>query len=77
MRITGHLKNYFLRGLAVLVPTILTIWIFIWGYEFIQNSISVYINHAGVIQSQGEKCAGLLPNAGHNNNQEKDENLLV
>ncbi len=54
MRITGHLKNYFLRGLAVLVPTILTIWIFIWGYEFIQNSIVVYINHAGVVQPQGE-----------------------
>jgi uncharacterized membrane protein len=44
MRITGHLKSYFLRGLAVLVPTILTIWIFIWGYEFIQNNISVHIN---------------------------------
>ena len=44
MRITGHLKNYFLRGLAVLVPTILTIWIFIWGYGFIQNNISVHIN---------------------------------
>ncbi|MCX5634472.1 MAG: DUF502 domain-containing protein [Planctomycetota bacterium] len=44
MRITGHLKNYFLRGLAVLVPTILTIWIFIWGYGFIQNNISIHIN---------------------------------
>lgn len=44
MRITGHLKNYFFRGLAVLVPTILTIWIFIWGYGFIQNNISVHIN---------------------------------
>jgi uncharacterized membrane protein len=30
--------------LAVLLPTILTIWIFIWGYNFIQNNISVYIN---------------------------------
>ena len=77
MRITGHLKNYFLRGLAVLVPTILTIWIFIWGYGFIQNNISVYINHAGVIQSQGEKYAGFLANAEYNNNQEKDENLLA
>lgn len=44
MRITGHLKNYFFRGLAVLVPTILTIWIFIWGYGFIQNNISIHIN---------------------------------
>jgi len=44
MRLTGHFKSYFLRGLAVLVPTILTIWIFIWGYNFIQNNISVHIN---------------------------------
>ncbi len=44
MRLTGHFKSYFLRGLAVLVPTILTIWIFIWGYNFIQNNISIHIN---------------------------------
>jgi len=28
------------------LPTILTIWIFIWGYRFIQENISVYINRA-------------------------------
>ena len=27
------------------MPTILTIWIFIWGYGFIQGNISVHINH--------------------------------
>jgi len=26
------------------LPTILTIWIFVWGYRFIQGNISVYIN---------------------------------
>ena len=26
------------------MPTMLTIWIFIWGYRFIQDSISIYIN---------------------------------
>jgi len=46
MRIISRFKSYFLRGLAVLVPTILTIWIFIWGYNFIQSNISVYINWA-------------------------------
>lgn len=44
MGITGRFKSYFLRGLAVLLPTMLTIWIFVWGYNFIQDNISVYIN---------------------------------
>jgi uncharacterized membrane protein len=42
----GRFKNYFLRGLAVLLPTILTIAIFVWGYQFIQEYIGVYINRA-------------------------------
>ena len=41
----GRFKSYFLRGLAVLVPTIVTIWIFIWGYNFIHNKIGVHIKH--------------------------------
>ncbi len=45
MRTSGRFRAYFLRGLAVLLPTILTIWIFFWGYKFIQENISVYINH--------------------------------
>ena len=40
----GHLKRYFFRGLAVLLPTILTIGIFVWGYQFIQDRISIHIN---------------------------------
>jgi uncharacterized membrane protein len=40
----GRLKSYFLRGLAVLLPTIVTIWIFVWGYKFIQENISVHVN---------------------------------
>jgi uncharacterized membrane protein len=43
MLITRQLRSYFLRGLAVLLPTIVTIWIFIWGYRFIQDNISIYI----------------------------------
>jgi len=41
----GRFKNYFLRGLAVLLPATLTIGIFIWGYTFIQENISSHINH--------------------------------
>lgn len=44
MAIRGRFKSYFLRGLAVLLPTILTIWIFIWGYKFIQGNIGIHIN---------------------------------
>jgi len=44
MGVTRRVKSYFLRGLAVLLPTILTIWIFFWAYKFIQENISVYIN---------------------------------
>ncbi len=40
----GRFKNYFLRGLAALLPTILTIAIFVWGYNFIQENISRHIN---------------------------------
>ena len=43
MPITGRFKSYFFRGLAVLLPTILTIWIFVWGYRFIQGNISIHI----------------------------------
>ena len=39
-----HFKSYFKRGLAVLLPTILTIWIFVWGYKFIQENISIHVN---------------------------------
>ena len=44
MAATKSLKSYFLRGLAVLLPTIVTIWILVWGYKFIQSSIGVHIN---------------------------------
>lgn len=33
----------------MLLPTILTIWIFIWGFTFIQKNISVHINR-GLVQ---------------------------
>ena len=44
MSVTRRFKGYFLHGLAVLLPSILTIWLFIWGYTFIQKNISQYIN---------------------------------
>ena len=44
MKIGKRVKSYFLRGLAVLLPTMLTIWILATGYNFIQDNISVHIN---------------------------------
>jgi uncharacterized membrane protein len=44
MSVAKRFKGYFLHGLAVLLPSILTIWLFVWGYTFIQNNISRHIN---------------------------------
>jgi len=46
MNLSRRFRGYFLRGLAVLLPTILTIWLFVWGYTFIQEKISVHINRS-------------------------------
>ena len=43
-----NFRTYFFRGLAALLPTILTIWIFIQCYLFLKNNISNHINH-GVV----------------------------
>ena len=44
MDITRRFKNYFLKGMAVLLPTFLSIWILVWGYNFIQHNVTKYIN---------------------------------
>jgi uncharacterized membrane protein len=48
MEALRNFRTYFLRGLAALLPTILTIWIFVQCYIFIQDKISVHINRAVV-----------------------------
>jgi uncharacterized membrane protein len=45
---TGRFRGYFLRGLAVLLPTVLTIWLVLWGFNFINDKISVHIKR-GII----------------------------
>ena len=58
MSITTRLRSYFLRGLAVLLPTLLTIWILVWGYNFIQNNVSVHISRGLVwliVRFQGQR----------------------
>ncbi len=54
---TGRLRGYFLRGLAVLLPTVLTVWIFVLAYRFIQDNVGVHINRGLVrliVYLQGE-----------------------
>ena len=42
-------RGYFLRGLAALLPTVVTIWIFVQCYVFVQDNISIHINR-GVVR---------------------------
>ncbi len=43
MSVSRRLRNYFLRGLAVLLPAILTIWIFVLGFNLIQNNLGSHL----------------------------------
>jgi len=40
----GNFRQFFLRGLAILLPTVLTIWILIAAYQFVQIRIAGPIN---------------------------------
>jgi len=44
MSVATSVKRYFLRGLAVLLPTILTLWILAWGYGLLQEHVSIHVN---------------------------------
>ncbi len=46
MQAFKNFRSYFFRGMAALLPTILTIWIFVQCYVFIQGKISIHINRA-------------------------------
>ena len=45
----GHFKSYFMRGLAVLIPSIVSIGAFVWCFKFIQENISIHINKGLVL----------------------------
>ena len=49
MQALKNFRTYFFRGLAALLPTILTVWIFVQLYLFIQHNISAHINR-GVVR---------------------------
>ncbi len=63
MTITRRFKRYFIRGLAVLLPTILTLWILAWSYDIIQKNVGVYINKGLVevmVWAQKDQLSGDL-----------------
>jgi uncharacterized membrane protein len=45
MPVAGRFKTYFLRGLAVLLPTVVAIGILVWAFSFVNDNISGYIKH--------------------------------
>jgi uncharacterized membrane protein len=45
MSLSRRFRIYFFRGLAVLLPTILTIWIFVLGYSFIQANLGSHLRN--------------------------------
>lgn len=40
----GHFKRFFLRGLAVVLPSALTLWILVKAYQWISQAVAVPIN---------------------------------
>jgi uncharacterized membrane protein len=41
---TADFKRFFVRGLVVLLPTVLTLWLVVYAYHFIDNTIAEPIN---------------------------------
>lgn len=41
---TGDFRRFFLRGLVVLLPSVLTLWIVVKAYQFVDNTIAEPIN---------------------------------
>ena len=41
---TGDFRKFFLRGLAVLLPSVLTIWIIVQAYQFVDRRVADPIN---------------------------------
>jgi uncharacterized membrane protein len=37
------LKRFFLRGLATLLPTLITLWLLVWAWDFLWNSLGYHI----------------------------------
>jgi uncharacterized membrane protein len=41
---TGDFKRFFIRGLAVLLPSVLTLWLLVTAYQFVDRAIAEPVN---------------------------------
>ena len=41
---SSDFKRFFIRGLVVLLPSVLTLWILVTAYKFVDNTIAEPIN---------------------------------
>jgi uncharacterized membrane protein len=54
---SSDFKRFFVRGLVVLLPSVLTLWIVVKAYQFVDNTIAEPINgwvRVGLIQAAGQ-----------------------
>jgi uncharacterized membrane protein len=49
MNISKSLRDFFLKGMAVLLPALVTVWLLAWAYQFIQKNLTGYINQGLVL----------------------------
>jgi uncharacterized membrane protein len=54
-------RRFFLRGLATLLPTIVTLWLLLWVWNFLWNSMGYYIILGLQKLWDGSSYAGVLP----------------
>jgi len=55
-------RTFFVRGLVILLPSVLTLWLLVKAYQFVDNSIAAPINgwvRAGIVQL--DRMHGVLP----------------
>ena len=57
----GDFRRFFIKGLAVLLPTVLTLWILVKAYEFVDVAIAQPINRGiRLVMNQASPHVGLL-----------------
>jgi uncharacterized membrane protein len=49
MNISKSFRDFFLKGMAVLLPALVTAWLLAWAYQFIQKNLTGYINRGLVL----------------------------
>ena len=60
----GDFRRFFVKGLAVLLPTVLTLWILVKAYEFVDVAIAQPINSGiRLVMNQATPHVGFLQEA--------------